>query len=229
MNPESPAAPPRSIRRYENRKLYDAKAGRYVTLEDLGRVVADGGEVEVVDQKSGEDLTSFTLAQVLLERVRTGASRIPRQVLLRLIRIAAAPSSAWGHWPEPQDAAGRARKEAERIVARVLGRGGLSLDDAVALRQDLGQMVHRLVGEAQSGVESRLRALMVRGEDVAGRSLDALRGGLQAFEAYIDRPAPAPSPSARPARPSRRGSPKGRAKAPAGRARGTKAAKTKRK
>jgi polyhydroxyalkanoate synthesis repressor PhaR len=226
VNPQGPAARARSIRRYENRKLYDAEAGRYVTLEDLGRVVADGGEVEVVDQKSGEDLTSFTLAQVLLERVRTGASRIPRQVLLRLIRIAAAPSSAWGHWPEPQDAAGRARKEAERIVARVLGRGGLSLDDAVALRQDLGQMVHRLVGEAQSGVESRLRALMVRGEDVAGRSLDALRGGLQAFEAYIDKPAPAPAP---PARPSRRGSPKKPARAPAGRARATKAAKTKRK
>ena len=200
MSPDKAAPPPRSIRRYENRKLYDAEAGRYVTLEDVARIVAGGGEVDVVDQKTGEDLTSFTLAQVLLERVRTGASRIPRQVLTRLIRIAAGPSSAWGHWPEPQDAAGRARQEAERIVSRVLGRGGLSLDEAVALRQDLGQMVHRLVTEAQAGVESRLRALLERGEGVAGRSLEALRGGLQAFEAYIDKPAPVP-----PASPTRRG------------------------
>jgi len=204
-----PAPPPRAIRRYENRKLYDAAAGRYVTLEDVGRTVAGGGEVEVVDQKTGEDLTSFTLAQVLLERVRTGASRIPRQVLTRLIRVTAASSSGWGHWPDPQDTAGRARREAERIVGRVLARGGLSLDEAVALRQDLGQMVHRLVAEAQNGVESRLRALLARGEGVAGRSLEALRGGLQAFEAYIDKPAPTP-----PASPAGRGRPvvRGRAR-----------------
>jgi polyhydroxyalkanoate synthesis repressor PhaR len=192
--PPSPP-PPRSIRRYENRKLYDPEAGRYVTLEDLGQTVAGGGEVEVVDQKTGEDLTSFTLAQVLLERVRTGASRIPRQVLTRLIRVTAASASGWGHWPDPQDAAGRARREAERIVARVLAGGGLSLDEAVTLRQDLGQMVHRLVAEAQTGVESRLRVLLVRGEGVAGRSLEALRGGLQAFEAYIEKPAPTPPAS----------------------------------
>ncbi|HSD26498.1 MAG TPA: polyhydroxyalkanoate synthesis regulator DNA-binding domain-containing protein [Vicinamibacteria bacterium] len=204
MSPERSAPRPRSIRRYENRKLYDPEAGRYVTLEDVGRMVAGGGEVEVVDQKTGEDLTSFTLAQVLLERVRTGASRIPRQVLTRLIRIATGPSSAWGDWPEPQDAAGRARQEAERIVSRVLGRGRLSLDEAVAVRQDVGQMVHRLVTEAQAGVESRLKSLLERGEGVAGRSLEALRGGLEAFEAYIEKPAA----RGRPASPARRGRPR---------------------
>ena len=74
----------------------------------------------------------------------------------------------------------------------MLGRGRLSLDEAVALRQDVGQMVHRMVAEAQSGVESRLRGLLERGEGVAGRSLEALRGGLQAFEAYLEEPAQAP-------------------------------------
>jgi polyhydroxyalkanoate synthesis repressor PhaR len=190
MSGEKVGEPPRAIRRYGNRKLYDPAAGRYVTLEDVARIVAGGHEVEVVEQKTGEDLTNITLAQVLLEGVKQGASRIPRQVLTRLIRIAAGPASAWGEWPEPRDTAGRARQEAERIVSRAIGRGRLSLDDAVALRQDLGQMVHRLVSEAQSGVESRLRALLTRGEGVAGRSLEALRGRLQAFEAYIEKPPP---------------------------------------
>jgi polyhydroxyalkanoate synthesis repressor PhaR len=217
-----PSPPPRAIRRYENRKLYDAEAGRYVTLDDVGRTVAGGAEVEVVDQKTGEDLTSFTLAQVLLERVRTGASRIPRQVLTRLIRITASPSPGWVQWPDPQDAAGRARREAERIVSRVLARGGLGLDEAVALRQDLGQMVHRLVAEAQGGVESRLRALLERGEGVAGRSLEALRGGLQAFESYIDKPAPAPrEPAAGRRRTAGRPRPKRAARPAATKARGT--------
>jgi polyhydroxyalkanoate synthesis repressor PhaR len=185
----------RVVRRYGNRKLYDPGTRRYVTLEDLARIVAGGEEVRVLDQKTGEDLTSLTLAQVLLEGVKKGASRIPGQVLVRLIRLAAGPAAAWGDWPEPRDAASRARVEAERIVSRVLGRGRLSLDDAVALRHDLGQMVHRMVSEAQSGVESRLRALLERGEHVAGRSLEALRGRL---EAYMEKTSPPPPPAAAP-------------------------------
>ena len=195
MSPAKAPAAPRSIRRYGNRKLYDPLTRRYVTLEGLARLVADGQEIEVTDQKTGDDLTSLTLAQVLLEGVKQGASRIPRQVLTRLIRIAAGPASAWGDWPEPQDAATRARQEAEQIVSRALGRGRLSLDDAVTLRQDVGKMVHRMVVEAQSGVETRLRAVLSRGEGVAGRSLDALRGRLAAFEAYIEKP-PSRAPAA---------------------------------
>jgi polyhydroxyalkanoate synthesis repressor PhaR len=185
---------PRAIRRYGNRKLYDAEARRYVTLDELAQLVARGHDIQVLDQKSGDDLTNPTLAQILLEQVKGGAGRIPRQVLTRVIRLAAGPGSTWSHWPEPQDAAGRARQEAEKIVSRLLGHGRLSLDDAVALRQDLGQMVHRLVAEAQSGVEGRLRALVEHGESVAGKSLEAIRGRLEAFESYLEPPAPAATP-----------------------------------
>ena len=181
-----PASAVRQIRRYGNRKLYDPQSRRYVTLDDLSALVARGQEICVVDQKTGEDLTNPTLAQMLVEEMKRGASRIPRQVLTRLIRLASGPPSAWSRWPEPQDAAGRARQEAERIVSRLLGRGRLSLDEAVALRHELGQVVHRLVSEAQAGVEGRLRALVEKGEDVAGRSLEALRGRIEAFGSYLE-------------------------------------------
>ena len=183
----------RQIRRYGNRKLYDPQERRYVTLDDLKALIARGQELCIVDQKTGEDLTNPTLAQVLVEEMKRGASRIPRQVLTRLIRLASGPPSAWSRWPEPQEAAGRARQETERIVSRLLGRGRLSLDDAVALRHELGQVVHRLVSEAQSGVEGRLRALVEKGEDVAGRSLEALRGRIEAFGSYLEPTEKAPS------------------------------------
>jgi len=147
---------PRTIKRYGNRKLYDPASGRYVTLSELAALVAGGQELEVLDQKTGDDLTNLTLAQALLDGVRQGASRLPRQVLTRLIRIAAAPKALGGEWPGPEEVAGRARSEAERRVAGLLGRGRLSLDDAVALRHELGQLVQRLVSDAQSGVESRM-------------------------------------------------------------------------
>ena len=50
--PETPVAVV-VIKRYENRKLYDARARAYVTLADLARVVADGGEIQVVDKTTG--------------------------------------------------------------------------------------------------------------------------------------------------------------------------------
>jgi polyhydroxyalkanoate synthesis repressor PhaR len=197
---------PRTIKRYGNRKLYDPAARRYVTLSELAALVARGQRVVVLDQKSGEDLTNLTLAQALLEGIRQGASRIPHQVLTRLIRIAAAPKG-WGEWPEPEEAAGRARNEAERLVTGLLGRGRLSLDDAVTLRRELGQIVHRLVSDAQAGVESRLRALLSRGEEAAERSIGALRGRIEAYMEPPSRPRPvargaAPRP---PAEPRRRG------------------------
>jgi polyhydroxyalkanoate synthesis repressor PhaR len=195
-----PGNGPRTIKRYGNRKLYDAGAGRYVTLAELAALVARGQEVLVLDQKTGDDLTNLTLAQALLDGIRQGASRLPRQVLTRLIRIAAAPKALGAEWPGPEEAAGRARSEAERLVAGLLGRGRLSLDDAVALRHELGQLVHRLVSDAQSGVESRLRGLLSRGEEAAERSIGALRGRIQT---YMEPKAP-PRPARRRAAAARR-------------------------
>ncbi len=201
---------PRTIKRYGNRKLYDPSARRYVTLQQLARLVAEGQDVHVLDQRSGADLTNLTLAQALLESVRQGASLIPRQVLTRLIRIAALPTTGGNEWPEPEDTARRAGKEAEKLVSRLLGSGRLSLDDAVALRHDLAELVHRLVSEAQAGVESSLRGLLARGEEAAERSLGALRGRLGS---YMNTPPPGskqPTRSRQPKkkkRPSRRTSP----------------------
>lgn len=173
---------PRVIKRYANRKLYDPTGRRYVTLEDIAARVGTGEEVEVVDQATGEDLTNLVLAQVLLEGIRQRTARIPRQVLARLIRLAAGPGADWGDWPEPREAAGRAGDEAERIAGRFLASGRPSLEDAVALREEIGQLVHRLVEEAQSGVEARLRTLLAMGEGAAGASLGVLRTGLHVFD-----------------------------------------------
>jgi polyhydroxyalkanoate synthesis repressor PhaR len=179
-----PVSPPvRVIKRYANRKLYDPGERRYVTLENVAGLVARGEDVEIVDQATGEDLTTLVLAQVLLEGVRQRTARVPRQVLARLIRLAGGPGSDWGHWPEPDEAAGRAGHEAERIAGRFLARGRPSLEDAVALREEIGQLVQRLVKEAQSGVEARLRGLLHLGGGAAGRSLGALRQGFDVFGA----------------------------------------------
>jgi len=62
--------PARVIKRYANRKLYDTRASRYVTLNQISEYVKAGEEVRIIDNTSKEDLTSVTLAQILYERER---------------------------------------------------------------------------------------------------------------------------------------------------------------
>ncbi len=57
----------RIIKRYANRKLYDTEHSRYVTLEQISEMIRQGDDVKIVDNKSKEDLTSVTLAQIIFE------------------------------------------------------------------------------------------------------------------------------------------------------------------
>jgi polyhydroxyalkanoate synthesis repressor PhaR len=75
---------PRVIRRYANRKLYDATESRYVTLQDVEALVRRGIEVRVVDNRTGEDVTQTALAQILCD---AGRRRDPRYSLSNILSI----------------------------------------------------------------------------------------------------------------------------------------------
>ena len=203
------AAPPptaeRLIRRYDNRKLYDVQARRYVTLEELSRLVRGGTEVRVVEQRTGEDITTVVLAQVVLEGIKQRTADIPHQVLSRLIRLGAGKAGAVSEWLDPQEASARARHEAERIVSGLVTRGRLTLDEALALRQDIAGSAQRLMAEAQAGVQARLRRLLETDQEHGVTpAMQALRERLSTFEALL---APPRAPARRrplPARKSRK-------------------------
>src|SRR2546427_124703 len=59
--------PPRLIKKYPNRRLYDTKTSVYITLADVKKLVMGGEEFQVVDAKTGEDLTRSILLQHILE------------------------------------------------------------------------------------------------------------------------------------------------------------------
>lgn len=177
----------RVITRYENRKLYDAETKAYVTLEGLARLVSDGHDVKVLDKKSGEDLTTTVLAQVILEGLKERTANVPRQVLVRLVRLGMSPKTPQQASHPPKDAASRAREEAEKIVARLLRRGGLKLEDALGLRQEIAASLHRLAGETQRGLEQRFHGLLEWTERESGMSpaIQSLKEKLLTLEAYL--------------------------------------------
>ncbi|MCB9766241.1 MAG: hypothetical protein H6739_41080 [Alphaproteobacteria bacterium] len=75
-----------TIKKYGNRRLYDSSRSRYINLEELAAIVRNGDEIEIVDAKTGEDLTREVLLQVVLE-VLKGADFFPTSMLRRIIRV----------------------------------------------------------------------------------------------------------------------------------------------
>ena len=77
----------RVIRKYANRRLYDATASRHVTLEDIRRLIASGERVQVVDDRSGDDLTRAVLLQIISEQEQFGSPVLSVQLLEGIIRF----------------------------------------------------------------------------------------------------------------------------------------------
>jgi polyhydroxyalkanoate synthesis repressor PhaR len=63
----------RLIKRYANRKLYDTRESRYVTLQQIAKFVRDGEDVAIIDNTTKEDLTNVTLAQIIYEEEKSAA------------------------------------------------------------------------------------------------------------------------------------------------------------
>ena len=74
------------IKRYSNRKLYDTEESRYVTLDEIEEMIRAGKEIAVVDAASGDDLTSVTLTQIILENERNHRANLPAAFLHQLIK-----------------------------------------------------------------------------------------------------------------------------------------------
>jgi len=77
---------PRIIKRYTNRKLYDTRESRYVTLSQIAAMVRAGEEMTVIDNSTKEDLTSLTLAQIIYEQEKKSSEVLPLSALRELIR-----------------------------------------------------------------------------------------------------------------------------------------------
>ncbi|OWU82344.1 polyhydroxyalkanoate synthesis repressor PhaR [Oceanicola sp. 22II-s10i] len=74
------------IKRYASRRLYNTETSDYVTLEDIASFIREGRDVQIVDLKSGDDLTRQYLLQIIAEHEGRGENVLPLAVLTDLVR-----------------------------------------------------------------------------------------------------------------------------------------------
>jgi len=73
------------IKKYENRRLYDATNSRYVNLEDVARMLREGTEVQAVDAATGEDITRLVLTQIIVDDAKDHDSALPLDILRQMV------------------------------------------------------------------------------------------------------------------------------------------------
>jgi len=72
-----PAADKVTIKKYANRRLYDTESSSYITLDKLAGMIRDGRDFEVLDAKSGEDITHQVLTQIIVDEEARGRRCFP--------------------------------------------------------------------------------------------------------------------------------------------------------
>ncbi len=73
------------IKKYQNRRLYDSSNSQYVNLDDIAGFIREGKDVQIVDAKTGQDLTRVTLTQIITEDAKDKPTGLPLELLRQLI------------------------------------------------------------------------------------------------------------------------------------------------
>jgi polyhydroxyalkanoate synthesis repressor PhaR len=169
---------PKIIKRYTNRKLYDTVESRYVTLEEIAEMVKAGGEVRILDNRTKEDLTSVTLAQIIFEEEKK-TSKMSLRTLKDLIRHGGERAQQFveGTQAELRGKVEGIRQAAEQRVQTLLPKVQATGDRA----KDLVAASQEAVSQFQRKVDERVRNTV---EGMA--NLPDLRKELQQISARID-------------------------------------------
>jgi polyhydroxyalkanoate synthesis repressor PhaR len=148
---------PKVIKRYTNRKLYDTEESRYVTLDEIARMIKAGGEVKIIDNRTKEDLTSVTLAQIIFEEEKK-TSKMSLETLRDLIRHGGevAQRLVEGTQAELRGRVEAVRAAAEQRVQSLITRGQDTRERAL----ELVQASQEAMVAVQRRVDERVRAAM---------------------------------------------------------------------
>ncbi len=126
------------IKRYPNRKMYDTEAKKYITLDGIAELIRQGEEVQVVDHKTGEDLTALTLSQIIFEQEKKGGGFLPKSVLTSLVQAGGDTVNTLRRGlTAPLDLLRQVDDEIDKRLQTLINRGELAKEEGQRLRHKL--------------------------------------------------------------------------------------------
>ncbi len=176
---EKDTASPKLIKRYGNRKLYDTEQSRYVTLDEISRMVRRGEDIRVVDNKTKEDLTNVTLTQIMLENQRNKYNTLPLALLKNLIQQGGESLAEW--LQRSVESLSSMRVEAEGQIAKILEKGQETREESTQILREWLANPHKPLDLVQKKIDERIRYFFFH---LTG--LDDLEREIEELEQKID-------------------------------------------
>lgn len=153
----------RIIKRYSNRKLYDTKDSRYVTLLQIAEMVRAGEDVQIIDNTTKDDLTKITLAQIFFEEQKANQKSLPLQTLKDLIHqpraVAEKALSSLREGPIGRLIPGGSGESGE-FEALDSEEAELATEEAKAQKPTLVEQAKGTFEDVQHRIDDRVRALL---------------------------------------------------------------------
>jgi len=167
-----------TIKKYANRRLYDTESSAYITLDRLAEMVREGREFEVVDAKTGEDITRQVLTQIIVDEEARGSTMLPVSFLKQLIGLYG--NSMQGMVPQYLEAAMEAFQRNQSAMRDAFG--GKMFADLTKRNMEMFEDASRaFTGGAQK--QAKPKPAPSDGET----ELDMLRAELAALRDKVDR------------------------------------------
>lgn len=183
-----------TIKKYANRRLYDTESSSYITLDHLSAMTRAGREFQVIDAKSGDDITHSVLTQIIMEEEARGATLLPVSFLRQIIAMYGDQMQAMvPHYLEASMEAFRRNQEQVRATLQgMIPGGGDSPFEALA-RQNMAMMKAAAEIWAKSGPFTAMRPATTPEPEPepAGRAgnsdeLKALKAQLDALQVQLN-------------------------------------------
>ena len=165
-----------TIKKYANRRLYDTESSTYITLDRLAEMVREGREFEVVDAKSGDDITRQVLTQIIVDEESRGATMLPVNFLKQIIGLYG--NSMQGMVPQYLEAAMDAFQRNQTAMRDALGTNMLA---------DIARKNMEMFGGAGRAFGAGSAAKPTAPASDREAELDKLRAELAALRDKVDR------------------------------------------
>ncbi|HET9398340.1 MAG TPA: polyhydroxyalkanoate synthesis repressor PhaR [Sphingomicrobium sp.] len=168
-----------TIKKYANRRLYDTESSSYITLDRLAAMIREGRDFEVVDAKSGEDITHQVLTQIIVDEESRGSTMLPVNFLRQLIGLYGGQMQ--GAVPTYLEAAMEAFQKNQKAMAGAFG-PGMFADLAKRNMAMFEEAAIAMAGKAKPSTNSASSADAGPADEIA-----KLKAELAALQAKVDK------------------------------------------
>jgi polyhydroxyalkanoate synthesis repressor PhaR len=162
-----------TIKKNANRRLYDTESSAYITLDRLAEMIREGREFEVVDAKTGEDITRHVLTQIIVDEESRGSTMLPVNFLKQVIGLYG--NSMQNMVPQYLEAAMDAFQRNQTAIREAFSGNVLA---------DIAKQNMAMFEDASRAFTGKKAQAAKAAED---RELDELKAQLAALQAKVDR------------------------------------------